>query len=93
MNTAFLLMAQFESPTVALKDIALQYLGMTPGEAQREANMNRLPIPTFRLRDSQKAPLLIHVDDLAKHIDKIRATATAAWQNSQSKRASISSGC
>ena len=88
MNTAYLLMAQFESPTVALKDIALQYLGMTPGEAQREANMNRLPIPTFRLRDSQKAPLMIKVDDLAKHIDNIHAIAMTAWKNSQIKKVS-----
>ena len=83
MKTAFLLMAQYERATVPLSEIAEQYLGMTVPVAQREALMNNLPIPTFRLRDSNKSPLLVHIDDLAEHIDKVRATAKRAWEKSQ----------
>ncbi|QKJ65266.1 pyocin activator PrtN family protein [Deefgea piscis] len=83
MKTAFLLMAQYERATVPLSEIAEQYLGMTVPVAQREALMNNLPIPTFRLRESNKSPLLVHIDDLAEHIDKVRATAKRAWEKSQ----------
>ncbi|AMC33141.1 pyocin activator PrtN family protein [Janthinobacterium sp. B9-8] len=83
MNTTFLLMAQYSKPIVQLKEIAEEYLGLTPREAQREANMNRLPIPTFRLRDSQKAPLMIHIKDLATHIDTTLAVARVQWNKSQ----------
>ena len=83
MNTAFLLMAQFERATVPLAEIAEEYLGMTAPVAQREALMHNLPIPTFRLRDSNKSPLLVHIDDLAAHIDQARAKAKKAWDKSQ----------
>lgn len=82
-TTIQMLMKQYPLPTVQLKMIAEEYLGLTPGEAQREANMNRLPIPTFRLRNSQKAPLMIHIQDLATHIDASLAAARTQWNKSQ----------
>jgi len=47
------------------------------------AGLNQLPIPTFRLNGSQKAPICVHVDDLAKHIDQERARAKEVWRKSQ----------
>ncbi|WP_225548171.1 pyocin activator PrtN family protein [Chromobacterium violaceum] len=83
MKTAFLLMAQYERAAVPLAEICKEYFGLSPAEAARRASMHQLAIPTFRLSDSQKSPLMVHVDDLALHIDETRAAARRLWENSQ----------
>ncbi|MDK9583060.1 pyocin activator PrtN family protein [Lelliottia wanjuensis] len=75
MNTLFFLMAEYETVTPALADICEKYLGMKPRTAEDKAALGRLPIPTFRLGDSQKAPRLVHLEDLAQHIEKMRQKA------------------
>ncbi|MGK3630405.1 pyocin activator PrtN family protein [Enterobacter cloacae] len=75
MNTLYFLMAEYETVTPALADIAEKYLGMKPRTAEDKAAVGRLPIPTFRLGDTQKAPRLVHLEDLAHHIDKMREKA------------------
>ncbi len=75
MNTVFLLMAEFESSTIPLSDVAERYLGMKPATADKKAGAGDLPIATFRIGDSQKAPRIIHVQDLADFIDKRRSEA------------------
>lgn len=77
MNTVFLLMAEFNTPTILLSDIAERYLGMKPATASRKADAGDLQIPSFRLNDSQKAPRIVHVSDLAEYIDKERTKAKA----------------
>ncbi|ECJ3939271.1 pyocin activator protein PrtN [Salmonella enterica subsp. salamae] len=72
MNTLYFLMAEFETVTPTLADISEKYLGMKPRTAEDKAALGRLPIPTFRLGDTQKAPRLVHLEDLAHHIDKMR---------------------
>lgn len=83
MNTTLLLLAQFEKAVIPLEDICEQFFSLSPGKARRMASMNQLPIPTFRLNSSQKAPLCIHVDDLARHIDEERSKAQEVWRKSQ----------
>jgi hypothetical protein len=73
MKTEFLLLARYERETVPLHDICSEYLGLTPHQAVRAWNEGRLPVKAFRLRDSTKAPLLVHLSDLAKLIDEARA--------------------
>ncbi|MEI7125440.1 pyocin activator PrtN family protein [Pectobacterium carotovorum] len=75
MNTMFLLMAEFNTATIPLSDIAERYLGMKPVTADRKAGAGDLPIPTFRLGDTQKAPRMVHVKDLADFIDNRRKEA------------------
>ncbi|MBG6248354.1 MULTISPECIES: pyocin activator PrtN family protein [Symbiopectobacterium] len=75
MNTMFLLMAEFNTATIPLSDIAERYLGMKPVTADGKAGAGKLPIPTFRIGDSQKAPRMVHVKDLADFIDKRRKEA------------------
>lgn len=75
MNTLFLLMAEFETSTIPLADISERYLGMLPATADKKAGCGALPIPTFRIGDSQKAPRMVHVSDLAEFIDKKRSEA------------------
>lgn len=75
MNTAFLLMAEFGTSQIPLADIAEKYLKMSTTTAERKANACELPIPTYRLNDSQKSPRMIHVNDLATYIDQQRNNA------------------
>jgi hypothetical protein len=82
VNTAFALLARFESPTVKLEDICAEYFGMDKDKAYQLANLNNLPVPTFRA-GSQKSPRLVHVDDLAKWLDEQRAAARAEWERSK----------
>ncbi|HHR5538648.1 TPA: pyocin activator PrtN family protein [Klebsiella quasipneumoniae] len=75
MNTVFLLMAEFGTATIPLAQIAERYLGMKPSTADKKAGAGDLPIPTFRIGDSQKAPRMVHVKDLAEFIDTRRKEA------------------
>ena len=56
---------------------------MEYSEAAKLAAVNDLPFPTFRLRDSRKAPLMVTVSDLAKHIDSSSECAKKEWDYSQ----------
>ncbi len=83
MNTAFALLARFESPTVKLEDICVEFFGMKKEKAYERAALNELPVPTFRASDSQKAPVMVHVDDLAKLLDERRTAARIEWERSK----------
>lgn len=72
MNTMFLLMAEYETATVPLSQVCEKYFGMKSATAERKASENRLPIPTFRTAESQKAPRMVHIADLADYIDQQR---------------------
>ncbi|CDZ85405.1 TPA: pyocin activator PrtN family protein [Citrobacter koseri] len=83
MNTMFLLMAEFETSTIPLSVIAERYLGMRPSTADKKAGCGELPIPTFRIGNSQKSPRVVHVKDLADFIDSQRKAAKEELKNSQ----------
>ncbi|KAA8667412.1 pyocin activator PrtN family protein [Pantoea dispersa] len=72
MNTMFLLMAEYETATVPLSDVCEKYFGMKASTAERKAAENKLPIATFRTAESQKAPRMVHIADLADYIDHQR---------------------
>ncbi|AKE12895.1 pyocin activator PrtN family protein [Serratia liquefaciens] len=75
MNTTFLLMAEYETAVIPLSQIAEKYLGMRPATAENKALIGQLSIATFRVGDTQKAPRMVHISDLAEHIDQRRAEA------------------
>lgn len=81
-NTEIALVAAYRSPIVPLADICDSYLSLNPKTAYARAATNSLPVPTFRL-GSRKAPLMVHVADLAKHIDAKASSAAAEWKHSQ----------
>ena len=56
MNMTFALMARFQSPTVELKQICQEFFGYTPKTAEAKAKAQELPVPTFKLRQSERAP-------------------------------------
>ncbi|HYL89980.1 MAG TPA: pyocin activator PrtN family protein [Burkholderiales bacterium] len=77
------LIKRFNGPTAPLEAVALEYFGLSREKAYADAGLNRLPVPTFRCRDSQKAPLLVHVEDLAALIDARRTEQRDEWTRSQ----------
>lgn len=68
--TLWMLMAEFGGrPTVQLVE-CYHHLGYTSHEkAERAANDLTLPVPWFRLNNSQKSKRLVHLSDLAEYID------------------------
>ncbi|MCL9777067.1 pyocin activator PrtN family protein [Vibrio methylphosphonaticus] len=79
MNTNFALLARFESPTVELKQISQEFFGVTPKTAEQRAKACDFPVPTFKLRDSERSPSLIKIEDLAAYIDQRHADAKRDW--------------
>ncbi|WBV23000.1 MULTISPECIES: pyocin activator PrtN family protein [Pantoea] len=80
MNTMFLLMAEYETATVPLSQVCEKFFGMKATTAERKASENKLPIPTFRTAESQKAPRMVHIADLADFIDRQRDESKAIHQ-------------
>lgn len=73
MNTTlFYLLAEFNTITPTLDEVSKKYLGIEPSTANYRAGLGKLPIPTFRTVESQKAPRLVHLEDLAEMVDSAR---------------------
>lgn len=83
MNTNFALLARFESPFVELKEISEEFLGLKPKSAESKAKACDLPFPTLKLRDSERSPTMVKVEDLASYIDKQYEVAQKEWQSVQ----------
>ncbi|AQM20528.1 MULTISPECIES: pyocin activator PrtN family protein [Vibrio] len=81
MNTNFALLARFGSPTVELKQISKEFFGITPKTAEQRAKACDFPVPTFKLRDSERSPTLIKIEDLAAYIDQRYEDARNDWQS------------
>ena len=85
INTAFLLMAQFNKVIVPLDQISKvivpldqiskEYFGLEPRTAANYAKAGRLPLAAFRTGNSNKAPWMVNVTDLAEYLDKQRDAA------------------
>lgn len=73
--TIFLLAARYDGrPAVELSEIADMF-GLGKDEAIKRAGKRTLPVTCFRMADSQKAPWMVRLDDLALHIDQQRDAA------------------
>lgn len=59
---------------VRLDEICVQYFGLSYPVARRKAAQKELPVPAFRLRDSQKAPLMVRRSDLTEYVNKRTAS-------------------
>lgn len=81
--TEFQLFVQYRDTVIPVDNICEKYLNLTPPEARRRALLNKLPFPTFRMVQSQKAPLMVKLTDLAAHIDKQHESAQESWEHSQ----------
>lgn len=77
MNTAFLLLAQYNGAAVIPVDAvcADYFQHLTPGQFVRKATEGKIDIPVVMIEGSQKAARGVHLQDLAAYIDKRRAAA------------------
>lgn len=77
MNTAFILMAQYDGQAIIPLDrICRDYFThLTPEMFQRKVLSGQIKIPITRLEQSQKSAKGIHINDLATYLDLQRAAA------------------
>ncbi|MDX0262404.1 Pyocin activator protein PrtN [Sinorhizobium meliloti] len=88
MNTAFLLMAQYNGAAVIPLDAVCRdyFSHMTPTQFMRKANAGELDLPVTRIESSQKAATGVHLADLAEWIDKRREAARKENDQMQGRR-------
>ncbi len=67
--TFFTLMAEFGTGTVELSKVCDKYFGLSFAKARQLAKVHQLPVPVFRVTDSQKSPMMLTLTDLATHLD------------------------
>lgn len=77
MNTAFLLLAQYNGATVIpLEAICRDYFShLTPAQFVRKVTEGKIDLPVVMIEGSQKAARGVHLQDLAAYIDTRRAAA------------------
>ena len=83
MITSLALMSIHKAPAIPLAEICDRYFALSYDEAMKKAARNELPIPTFRLSESRKAPVMVSCEALGTYIDKVQEAATRSWERSQ----------
>jgi hypothetical protein len=71
MNTAFILMAQYNGRAIIPLDLICKdyFTHLTPEMFQRKVLAGQIKIPITRLEPSQKTAKGIHITDLAAYLD------------------------
>lgn len=79
MNTAFLLMAQYNGlAIIPIERVCQDYFAhLTPEKLIRKAGTGEIDLPITRIEGSQKAAKGVHLTDLAAYLDAQRAKAVA----------------
>lgn len=76
MNTAFLLMAEHETSTLPVEVVCQRYFApLTLPVFMKKLGSGEIDLIVARMGESQKAPRLVHISDLAAYIDRQRAIA------------------
>jgi hypothetical protein len=72
VNTAFLLMAQYDGKAVIpVKSVCEDYFApLTVEEFLRKTLSGEIPLPVVRMYESQKAAKGVHINDLAAFLDR-----------------------
>ncbi|MCJ2084322.1 pyocin activator PrtN family protein [Methylobacterium sp. J-090] len=72
MNTAFLLMAQYDGAAVILIDrVARDYFShLTPEKLVRKISTGAIALPLIRIEASERCAKGVHLTDLARWIDE-----------------------
>lgn len=88
MNTAFLLMAQYQGAAIVpLEMVCRDYFShLTPVQFARKATEGEIDLPLVRIETSQKAAKGVHLQDLAEWIDARRAAARKECDQLQGRR-------
>lgn len=86
MNTAFYLMAEYETSEIPLELVARKFLSITDKtKIARKARDQQFPFPVYR-GGTQKSDWLVSITELAKWLDKIKTEANE--QHAAMQRAS-----
>ena len=85
METTFALLARFGSPFIPLEKISEEFLGLKPKKAESQAKACTSPFPTLKLRNSERSPTMVKIEDLAAHIDKKYAESQKLWHSVQTR--------
>ena len=78
MNTAFILLAQYDAKAVIPVAIVVRdyFSHLTPDKFLRKVALGEITIPLLRIEaGSQKAARGVHINDLAQYLDDRRAAA------------------
>lgn len=77
MNTAFLLMAQYDGlAVIPLEKVCQDYFShLTPAVFERKVAAGDIDLPIVRIEGSQKAAKGVHLEDLAHYLDARRLAA------------------
>lgn len=77
MNTAFILMAQYDGKVIISLELVCRdyFTHLTPDAFQRKVMSGQIKLPITRLEPSQKSARGIHITDLAAYLDRQRAAA------------------
>ena len=77
MNTAFLLLAQYDGKAIIpVENLCADYFPhLTAAKFVREVQEGDIKIPLVRIENSQKAAKGVHLQDLADYLDERRAAA------------------
>lgn len=82
MNTAFLLMAQYNGQAIIPLDAVCRdyFGGMTPAHMLRQVSAGQIKLPVVRMERSQKCAKGVHLQDLAAYLDEGRQAAQKETQ-------------
>lgn len=80
MNMTFALLARYNTPAVALKDICKEFLGIEAKTAEQKAKACTLPFPTFKTRDSERSPSMVNVQDLGNYLQQQYESGKKEWE-------------
>jgi hypothetical protein len=88
VNTAFLLMAQYNGAAVIpLEAVCRDYFQhLTVQQLARKTTNGEIDLPVTRIESSQKAARGVHLQDLAAYIDKRREAAQKENDQLQGRR-------
>lgn len=77
MNTAFFLMAQYNTPVIPITKVVADYFSHLSVEMfVRKVALGDIKLPVIRIEgSSQKTAKGVHINDLAEYIDQRRAAA------------------
>jgi hypothetical protein len=84
-STMYLLMAEYGATTlIPLEELSFKVLGLSVNSAKNKAKSNSLPFAVTRMYDSQKAPWVVHIQDLAAYIEDRCSAARIEWGKAHS---------
>lgn len=76
MKTAWLLMAEHESPTIPAEEVCKKYFApLTYPVFLKKLGLGEIDLVVARMGDTQKSARIVHINDLANYIDRQREVA------------------